>query len=290
MSPRQRACLAEALVAGYAVLRRGGPALTAVEDAIRLLEGSGLFNAGTGSRRQLDGVRRMDAGIMDGHALQAGAVAAIEGVQYPISVARLVMEKTAHVLLVGPQATRFARYCSAERAPSSARRERPTPRAARRVDTKTLRLYREMVRQRKGAMGTVGAVALDRDGNLASGASTGGIAAMLPGRVGDSPLIGCGVYADNGAGGVSMTGWGESIIRIAVAKEIVDRLAAGASPELAARRTLGAMASRLKGERAEAGALVLAPDGRWAILHTTARMSAGYFTGRGKPIVSDSFT
>ncbi len=288
MSPRQRGCLAEALVAGYAVLRRGGPAVTAVEEAIRLLEGSGLFNAGTGSRRQLDGVRRMDAAIMDGHALRAGAVAAIERVRYPISVARLVMEKTGHVLVVGAPALRLARHCGAERAPSE-RREAPDPRAARRADRKTLRLYREMVRQRKAAMGTVGAVALDRDGNLAAGASTGGIAAMLPGRVGDSPLIGCGVYADNEVGGVSMTGWGESIIRIAAAKEIVDRLAAGASPELAARQTLGRMASRLKKARAEAGALVLAPDGRWAIRHTTARMSAGYFTGRGKPIVSDSF-
>jgi len=134
---------------------------------------------------------------------------------------------------------------------------------------------------------TVGAVALDRKGNLAAGASTGGIAFMLPGRVGDSPLIGSGVYADNDAGAVSMTGLGESIMRIAVAKEIADRLERGASPAAATRQTLDKLVKRIKG--GAAGALVLAPDGRFAIRHTTPRMCAGYQTGLGKPTVADRF-
>jgi beta-aspartyl-peptidase (threonine type) len=285
LSAAQRDCLAAALAGGFERLSRGGPALEAVETAIRLLEGSGLFNAGIGSRRQLDGVRRMDASLMEGRGLRAGAVAAIEGVRHPVSVARLVMDKTAHVLLVGPQATRFARHCRAEPAP--AHRIRRVSVGSPKTDT-MMRLYRLMSR-RRGPMGTVGAVALDRRGDLAAGASTGGIASMLPGRVGDSPLIGCGVYADNEGGAVSMTGWGEGIIRLAVAKEIVDRMAAGASPARAARATLDTMAARLQDQRAHAGALVLAPDGRWAIRHTTPRMSAGWFTGNGTPVVRDRF-
>ncbi len=284
MSAAQRDCLAEALAGGFERLSRGGPALEAVETAIRFLEGSGLFNAGIGSRRQLDGVRRMDASLMEGRGLRAGAVAAIEGVRHPISVARLVMDKTAHVLLVGPQATRFARHFRAERAP--ARRTGRLAAVSPKPD-KMMRLYRLMIR-RRGPMGTVGAVALDRRGDLAAGASTGGIASMLPGRVGDSPLIGCGVYADNEGGAVSMTGWGECIIRLAVAKEIVEHMAAGRAPVRAAQQTLRTMAARLK-PRGTAGALVLAPDGRWAIRHTTARMAAGWFHGTGRPVVADNF-
>ena len=269
----QRACLAEALAAGYAVLKGNGTALDAVEAVIRALEGSGLFNAGTGACLQLDGARRMDASIMDGRSLRAGAVAGVEQIRHPISAARLVMEETAHVLLVGRHATRFARHFRLERQPSS------TPTPAQRL---TRRLYQEMLE-----LETVGAVALDRSGTVAAGASTGGHSIMLPGRVGDTPLIGCGVYADNEAGAISMTGVGESIIRIAVAKEIADRLAVGASPAAATRLTLDRLVKRIKG--GAAGALVLAPDGRFAIRHTTSRMCAGYWTGKGAPTVADRF-
>jgi L-asparaginase / beta-aspartyl-peptidase len=137
---------------------------------------------------------------------------------------------------------------------------------------------------------TVGAVALDLYGNLAAGASTGGVPFMLPGRVGDTPLIGCGVYADNEAGAVSMTGIGESIIRLAAAKEIVDRLASGDRPATAARRALDKLVKRIRtAEEIGVGALVLAPDGRFAIRHSSVRMAAGYWTGHGEPIVADRF-
>lgn len=291
VTPAQRACLAEALAAGHTLLRRGNHAIAAVEATIQVMEGSGLFNAGVGAHLQLDGARRMDASIMEGRLLRAGAVAGIEQVRHPISAARLVMEKTAHVLLAGFHATRFALHFNLER---QTIRPRPTTlppakrNASREAVTATgpqrrmLRLYRRML-----GLETVGAVALDREGTLASGSSTGGIAFMLPGRVGDSPLIGGGVYADNDAGAVSMTGLGESIIRLAAAKEIADRLAGGASPATATRLTLDKLVKRIEG--GAAGALVLAPDGRFAIRHTTPRMCAGWWTGTGKPVVRDRF-
>jgi beta-aspartyl-peptidase (threonine type) len=272
----QAACLADALEAGYGILAQGGPAVAAVESTISLLEQSGLFNAGRGANRQLDGVQRMDAAIMEGAHLEAGAVASIEGILHPITAASLVMESTNHVLLVGPLASRFARHYKLDR-----HRSTGVPRR--------LSYGRILARQRRSTTerhGTVGAVALDRSGTVAAGASTGGIESMLPGRVGDSPLIGCGVYADNHSGAVSMTGMGEGIIRLVIAKSICDRLAMGKSPAVAARQVLRMLVSRIRGS---AGALVLSPDGRFAVRHSTPRMIAGYWTGSGFPVVKDSF-
>ncbi len=295
VTPAQLACLADALSHGYTVLRRGGHALDAVEATTRLLESSGLFNAGAGAHLQLDGIRRMDAAIMEGRTLKAGAVAGIEAVRHPITAARLVMEKTAHVLLFGPHATRFARHFKLERQAANRRR---SARASARQNTsreavtatgpqrRMLWLYQKMLGEE-----TVGAVALDRRGTLAAGTSTGGIAFMLPGRVGDSPLIGCGIYADDEAGAVSLTGLGESITRIAAAKEIADRMAVGASPTTATRLVLEKMDRRIRKVEGfgAAGALVLAPDGRFTIRHTTPRMCAGYWAGTGRPVVADRF-
>jgi beta-aspartyl-peptidase (threonine type) len=293
MTGDQRECLTDALQAGYQALKRGAPALDAVEATIRALEASGLFNAGIGSKLQLDGARRMDASIMEGRGLQAGAVASIQGISHPITAARLVLEETAHVLLVGEPATRFARRFKLERQPPPTRLQHAAFRAERKAmgqldpqAARTLTLFAALKRTDVLGRETVGAVALDKRGHIAAGASTGGIALMLPGRVGDTPLIGCGVYADDEAGAVSMTGLGESIIRIAVAKEIVDRLEAGASPPAAVRTVLRKLVSRVKGS---AGALVLAPDGRFAIRHTTPRMTAGYWDGTGEPVVKDRF-
>ena len=287
MSSAQQGCLIDALQTGFEVLRSRGPAIAAVESAIRLLEASGLFNAGVGSRLQLDGCRRMDAAIMEGRDLKAGAVAAIEGIRHPITAARLVLQETNHVLLVGPPASRFARHFQIERQPRSTKRH-----AVRKSNggqpgaKKTLALFKSLYRLRSTGLETVGAVAVDQQGTVAAGASTGGIAVMLPGRVGDTPLIGCGVYADNQAGAVSMTGIGESIIRLAVAKEIIDRLAYGASPSKATKLVLERLVKRIHGS---AGALVVSGDGRLAIQHVTPRMAAGYWKGAGAPVVSDCF-
>lgn len=286
----QGACLVEALATGHAVLQHGGPAVMAVECTIGLLEASGLFNAGLGSTRQLDGVMRMDASIMEGATLKAGAVASIEGIIHPIAAARLVMEETQHVLLAGTPATRFAQFFHLERQSltKASRSSRSTRRDSAEA-AKTRHLYRAMMSQKvkqKDRHGTVGAVALDQWGTVAAGASTGGIDSMLPGRVGDTPLIGCGVYADNRSGAVSMTGFGEGIIRLAVAKEICDRLALGASPITAARQVLRQLVSRIQ---SAAGTLIVAPNGRFAIRHVTPCMAAGWWDGRGKPTVQGRF-
>ena len=270
MTSRQASCLAEALVAGHGILRQGGLALVAVERTIRMLEDSGLFNAGRGSKRQLDGVQRMDASIMEGANLRAGAVASLEGFVHPITAARLIMEETDHVLLAGPMAGRFARQFHLERHKTSQVRRRSYE-----------RIFSERT-TRRSRHGTVGAVAVDGSGTVASGASTGGINAMLPGRIGDTPLIGCGVYADNRSGAVSMTGHGEGIIRLAVAKAICERLAEGCSPRAAAATVLRQLVSRIHGA---AGTLVMTPGGRFSIAHVTPHMAAGWWDGSARPIV-----
>ena len=275
MTSSQAACLRAALQVGYHLLDRGSSALVAVEQAIRVLERSGLFNAGTGAHLQLDGVRRMDASIMEGESLHAGAVASIEGIVHPISAARCVMEETDHVLLVGPMATKFVRHFKMERQSFTGKPRRFSYETALRTTA-----------QSRDRHGTVGAVALDRAGTVAAGASTGGIDLMLPGRVGDTPIIGWGVYADNETGAVSMTGWGESIIRLAVAKEICELLRHGKPPTLTVRGVFRRLVAKVQGS---AGALVLTPKGKFAIVHTTPHMATGWWDGKGQPTVQGRF-
>lgn len=291
MSPRQGRCLEQALVEGYRLLKTGRPAAEVVEAAIRILEASGLFNAGLGSNRQLDQVRRMDASIMEGRTLQGGAVASIEQVLHPITAARLVMERTPHVLLVGAPATRFARYFHVETLPRQGAMGRRAASRRRSSETAALmRLFQDIARPaamtQANGKETVGAVALDMSGTVAAGASTGGVEVMLPGRVGDTPLIGCGVYADDEAGAVSMTGLGESIVRVSAAKEIAGLLERGWRPTRAADAVLKRLARRTGGS---AGTLVLSSSGSFAIRHVTPRMSAGHWDGVGSPIVRDRF-
>jgi beta-aspartyl-peptidase (threonine type) len=275
MTSPQGAYLRAALQVGYHLLDRGSSALVAVEQTIRVLERSGLFNAGTGAHLQLDGVRRMDASIMEGESLRAGGVASVEGIVHPISAARLVMEETDHVLLVGPMATKFAGHFKMERQPFRGKPRRFSYETALRKTA-----------QNRDRHGTVGAVALDQTGTVAAGASTGGIDRMLPGRVGDTPIIGCGVYAENETGAVSMTGLGEGIMRLAIAKEICDRLRQGKSPVQVARVVLQRLVTRIQGT---AGALVLTPQRRFTIAHVTPHMAAGWWDGRGEPTVKDRF-
>lgn len=291
ISAKQARSLEQALDQGYRLLEAGVPALEAVEAAIRILEASGLFNAGLGSNRQLDDVQRMDAAIMDGRTLRAGAVASIERVMHPITAARLVTERTPHVLLVGEPATRFARYVDVDPLPRHAtERRRPVGRRRSHPNALAVRLFQAMARQKvmRKASGqeTVGAVALDASGTVAAGASTGGVDVMLPGRVGDTPLIGCGVYADDEAGAISMTGLGESIIRVGAAKEIAQLLDLGWKCSRAADTVLNRLVRRTGGS---AGTIVISTTGSFAIRHVTPRMAAGYWDGSGSPIVRDRF-
>jgi beta-aspartyl-peptidase (threonine type) len=273
--------LTVALEAGLSLLNKGGASLDAVETAIRILEDSGRFNAGRGSLFQLDGRCRMDASIMEGRELKAGAGAGIENVNNPIRVARLVMERTPHVLMAGEGAARLARFFRLEAG-------NPPTEKSLRILKKTLSAKSSAVRLFKEIYGheTVGAVARDESGTLSAGASTGGISAMLPGRVGDTPLVGAGIYADNEAGAVSMTGLGETIIRAGLAKEICDHILNGGTPKQAAQKALTRMLRRIQGE---AGAIVLNRRGAFALLHTSPFMCGGYASDRRPPVVAAKF-
>lgn len=273
--------LEAALQIGFSILKNGGNSLDTVETVIRLLEDSGHFNAGQGSRLQLDGRCRMDASIMEGKTLKAGAVASIENVKNPILAARLVMEKTPHVLMAGQGAYKLAQFFKIQKRFSPSK-------ASFKILSETLNKANEPIDLYKTIYGheTVGAAAMDQSGTLAAGASTGGAGAMLPGRIGDTPLIGSGVYADNEAGAVSMTGLGEGIIRTGLAKEICCALQRGMSPQKAAEKALKRLLLRIHGK---AGAVVMNSKGDFAILHTTPSMYAGHLREGQKPFVSSSF-
>lgn len=220
-----RAGLAAALDAGYAVLDGGGTSLDAVTTAVRILEDDPLFNAGRGAVLTAGGIAELDASIMDGRTLAAGAVAGLRHVRNPIELARAVMEHSSHVMLIGGGAEEFA----LERGMA------PVPNEYFHTETRRLQLQRALPGgggpvNELSALGTVGAVALDQDGNLAAATSTGGMTAKRYGRVGDSPIIGAGTYADNAGCAVSATGHGEFFIRTVVAHDICARVAyAGAT-------------------------------------------------------------
>jgi L-asparaginase / beta-aspartyl-peptidase len=209
-SARYRAGLARALDAGYAVLAKHGTAMDAVCAAVVELEDSPLFNAGRGACFNTDERHELDASVMDGATLRAGAVAAVSRIRNPVLAARAVMEKSRHVLLVGRGAERFAKRQRIELVPESYFSTRARLTALR--------------KKLEGHHGTVGAVARDAGGNLAAATSTGGYTGKLPGRVGDSPVIGAGNYADNEACAVSGTGLGEAFMRGVLAYDVAARM------------------------------------------------------------------
>jgi beta-aspartyl-peptidase (threonine type) len=212
--------LQEALHSGYKILEENGSALDAVEAAIKSLEDCPLFNAGRGAVFTSKGEHELDASIMDGKTMEAGAVAAVQGVKNPISLARLVMEKSGHVFLAGKGAEEFAKMNNTEFCdPQYFYDEFRYQQWQEIKDTDSFQLDHSKKDERK--FGTVGAVALDAFGNIAAGTSTGGMTNKKFGRVGDSPVIGAGTYADNYVCGVSCTGSGEFFIRAVVAYDVV---------------------------------------------------------------------
>jgi L-asparaginase / beta-aspartyl-peptidase len=272
-----------ALEAGWRVLRLGGPALDAVEAAIVILEDEPIFDAGTGSHLNRDGRVELDAIIMDGATLNAGSVAAVGCVRNPIRLARRVLESSPHMMLVGAGAEQFAReqgvpVCAPEEL--IVERERATWRQYR-ADP-TLAERRDVVPTQ--ATGTVGAVAYDARGRLAAGTSTGGTLYKHPGRVGDSPLIGCGCYVDDEAGGVSATGEGEAIMRIVMAKTAVESLRSGQSPRATADSCLTLLRDRGRGV---GGLILIDRSGTVGFAHTTPRMAYGYVTRDGEFVVPE---
>jgi L-asparaginase / beta-aspartyl-peptidase len=219
---RYRAGLAAALDEGFAVLERGGSSLDAVVTAVRILEDDELFNAGRGAALTRDGAAELDAAIMDGRQMRAGAVASVRHVRNPVDLARRVMEKSRHVLLVGTGAEEFALEEQFALVPNHYFRtaERLEQLESEQRGQRVSDLVPSSSPTPPAAQGTVGAVACDAQGNLAAATSTGGMTNKRPGRVGDSPIIGAGTYAKNGVCAVSATGHGEYFIRAVAAHHV----------------------------------------------------------------------
>lgn len=296
-----RAGIRRALDAAWTVLLAGGAALDAVETAIVALEDDLTFEAGFGSHLNRDGRVQLDAILMDGGTLKAGAVAAVERVRNPIRLARCILEKSPHMMLVAAGAEQFAienglPLCDpdeliTERARTAWRERRESQSAPQNLSSK---------------QGTVGAVALDSTGRIASGTSTGGTFFKYPGRVGDSPLIGCGCYADTAFGGVSCTGHGEGIMKILMAKTAVDLLhdapateaylrsfpARGTAgdhlgPDIVAQAAADLAVERLAQRTNSAGGLILLDrEGHPAVAFNTPAMSYGYVLPDGSFCIS----
>lgn len=248
-----------AISAGNHLLASNGRALDAVTAAVESLESNPVFNAGTGSHTNITGLVEMDAIIVDGLTGNFGAVAAIRNVLHPVLAARRVMEATPHCFLVGEGATTFARSQDIEFAPDA-----------------TLRGDRGSGPDH----GTVGAVALDNQGNLAAATSTGGTRNKMAGRVGDSPLIGCGALAENGVGAASATGHGESLMKIMMARTAVEFMREGSSAQDAAERAVQRLAERT-GERG--GVICIDPSGRIGFAFNTTHMAHAYLESDGHP-------
>ena len=252
---RCRKALREALAAGYEILDGHGACLDAVTAVVVVLEDSGLFNAGRGGSRNADGKVELDAAIMEGATLRAGGVAGVTRIRNPILAARTVMERSQHVLLAGAGAERFSR-------------QHGFPSVSQKYFSKTT----------KSRHGTVGAVALDRDGNLAAATSTGGYDGKLPGRIGDSPLIGAGTYADNRGCAVSCTGIGEYFIRAVAAHDVSARILHKKSSLLKASTEVMENVGKLKGR---GGLIAVDRRGNIAMRYNSKIMYRGCVTRDG---------
>jgi L-asparaginase / beta-aspartyl-peptidase len=257
----------DSVAAGWAVLHQGGGAVAAVETAVCAMEDNPRFNAGLGSVLTSEGTVEMDASIMEGDRLTSGAVACVTAMRHPISLARRILEDGRHSFFVGEGAMARARalgipFCDLEELITDAQRKR--------LESLT--------------GGTVGAVALDRRGLIAAAASTGGTAGKLPGRVGDSPLIGCGTYAESTSGGVSCTGDGEAIIRVVLARRTIDILKLAADPMNACQVAMNVLVEEGRGG---GGLICIDWKGRLGWAHSTPLMPVGFMApGHDAPMLT----
>jgi len=269
--------------AGFDVLKSNGSALDAVETAVKSMEDDPVFNAGLGSTLTIDKRIEMEASIMEGKTLSAGATGLLEDIKNPVSLARIIMENTDHVFVVADGAEKLAKLF---------RFERRKP-----LTELRLRYWRELTKKLKSdeienlpklkkliaanpnlfGMDTVGAVALDKEGNTAAATSTGGFALKLPGRIGDSPLIGCGTYADNEAGACSATGIGEVAIRLVLAKHVCDLMRNGQSAQEAVENSIALVNQRIRIE-SSMGLIAVDMKGRVGAAHNTINLCWAYMT------------
>jgi len=258
-----------AAATGWKILNRGGSALDAVEEAVVVMEDDETFDAGRGGFLNRDGRVQLDALIMDGATLAAGGVGCVEHLRHPVRVARKILSESPHVYFVAEGAERFA----VEHGIPLCRNEDLV--IPREVDR--LREYQAHEEAHRADLfaptishDTVGAVALDRDGNIAAATSTGGTLNKAPGRLGDSSLIGCGCFADNKTAAASTTGWGEPIMKLVLAKWAADRVASGNLPEWVAAEAINYLKARVNGH---GGIILLDARGRFGIAHNTPRMA-----------------
>ena len=274
--------IAAAMRAGWEQLERGSSAVDAVQAAVTVMEDDETFDAGRGSFLTRDGRVQLDALLMNGENLRTGGVACVERIRNPIAAARLVLDHSPHVYFVGTGAERFARQHGMNLVDNTELiipRERDRLMAFQKAELAggsdtTFSGNSEFTSTppTQHSHDTVGAVAIDVHGNLAAGTSTGGTLSKAPGRVGDSSLIGCGCYADNQSAAVSLTGWGEPIMKLVLGKWAVDRVASGSSPQEAAAAAIDYLHSRLGGH---GGIILIGPDGRLGLAHNTPRMAWG---------------
>ena len=268
-----------ALAAGWRVLERGGSALDAVEEAVVIMEDDETFDAGRGSFLNRDGRVQLDALIMDGSTLRAGGVGCVEHLRNPVRAARKILSESPHVYFVGEGAEQFAAehgvpLCKNEDLIIQREIERLRQYQAE-ANSHGKELFAPTADTEAISHDTVGAVALDCNGNIAAATSTGGTLNKAPGRLGDSSLIGCGCYADNQSAAASTTGWGEPIMKLVLAKWTADRIAAGNLPEWSAKEAMNYLKQRVNGH---GGIIVLDPQGNFGIAHNTPRMAWAYRT------------
>ncbi|KAK3554020.1 hypothetical protein QTP70_019136 [Hemibagrus guttatus] len=257
---------------GSLILKSGGCALDALEAAVRVMEDNPVFDAGHGAVLNTDGEVELDAIIMEGKTLAAGAVSSVRNIANPVSLARAVMEKTEHIMLTGRGANLFAESIGVPSVPAHAlvtEQERKEWQHYKKYAVGVKELFNSQC-----VHDTVGAVALDVFGNVACATSTGGIRNKMVGRVGDSPFIGSGGYADNKSGAVSCTGHGEAILKVTLARLILFHMEQGKSACEAADCSLQYMAERVQGG---GGAVVVSPTGDWSATFTTERMAWAAF-------------
>ncbi len=263
----------QAVEAAWRLLSAGGSALDAVEAAVRHLEDDPAYNAGTGACLTAAGDVELDASVMDGQTLRCGAVAIVKDVRNPVTLARRVMERSEHVLLAGAGASAFARAVGIGACPNAslvtARQRERWERLVRARPAEAARIERRDPSPR----GTVGAVARDARGHLAAATSTGGMVMKHPGRIGDTPIIGCGTYADDALAAVSCTGHGERIIQLTLARHCADLVGAGRSAMDAARDAVARLGARVHGT---GGLIVVGPDGDVGFAHNTPVMSRAW--------------
>jgi beta-aspartyl-peptidase (threonine type) len=278
---------------GFEILKTGGSALDSVTEAVASMEDDGLFNAGYGSSLNIEKKVEMDASIMDGKTLQAGAVALLRDIKNPVRFARLIMEKTDHVFIAGEGADKLAKVFKVPRRNpvTQPRLEQYTQQKKLLLEGKTeLPKALELIKANPKllqTMDTVGAVALDEDDNLAAATSTGGYALRLSGRIGDSPLIGCGNYADNATGACSATGIGEIAIRLVLAKTVCNNIEKGNTAQKATEQAIKLVNTKMPGPYNSMGLIAVDKHGRIGAAHNSPNICWAYMTTKTKePIAS----